>query len=189
MNKRFLLLLLPFLVFACYRKTIKEKGQAIGDQLESGEQIKIPDALPRFIGKIEAKDTLPQNLDTLLFYQRTACFGFCPTFNYTLFNNGAVLYQGIMHVQNPGRFWGLMAEDEWLKLMEKVNKINFFKLSSVYPPNEREFLPDLPNKNILIKEYGLRKFITDNHSSPAQLKELEDMIESKFQMIINYQSK
>ena len=118
------------------------KGQAIGDQLESGEQIKIPDALPRFIGKIEAKDTLPQNLDTLLFYQRTACFGFCPTFNYTLFNNGAVLYQGIMHVQNPGRFWGLMAEDEWLKLMEKINQINFFKLSSVYPPNERELSCD-----------------------------------------------
>ena len=72
---------------------------------------------------------------------------------------------------------------------EKINQINFFKLSSVYPPNEREFLPDLPNKNILIKEYGLRKFITDNHSSPAQLKELEQMIESKFKMIINYQSK
>jgi hypothetical protein len=186
MKIRFLLLLLIVSMFACHRKTIKGKGQTIEDHLESGEQILIPDALPRFIGKIEAKDTLIQNLDTLLFFQRTACFGFCPTFNYTLFNNGVVLYQGIMHVQNPGRHWGLMLEEDWAQLMMKANKINFFKLASIYPTNEREFLPDLPNKNILIKEYGLRKFITDNHSSPAALKELEDILEVTLQKTINY---
>ena len=125
--------------------------------------------LPRFLTSLTINDTLLMNTDTLLYYQRAPCFGFCPSFVYKGYNN----------IEPLGTWYALISESWWSETMSTANQIDFFNLSDHYPIDIKENIPDLPNTNILIKEYGKRKFISDNHHSPAELKNFEIAIDKK----------
>lgn len=136
-----------------------------------------PPPLPRFINK------LPNSLDnrtadTLLFFKRSACFGFCPVYDYTLFTDGLVYYNGIMHNEPLGEHYALMSEGDWDKIKLQANQINFFHLEDRYPIQKENYIPDLPSSYLMIKDGGLRKMICDNHSPPKELKQLELTIET-----------
>ncbi len=139
----------------------------------------LPPTLPRFISSLQAKDTTTGNLDTLLYFKRSSCFGFCPTYEYIIYSNGLVHYKGHQHVQLLGNLYGLISEQEWREIMQKVVAIKFFEMSDVYPPEKDMYIPDLPNTVVMVKEFGHRKQIVDNHSCPKELKEFEIFLDAK----------
>ncbi|MBK7231808.1 MAG: hypothetical protein IPH93_06000 [Saprospiraceae bacterium] len=182
----FLIFIGLLLTSACHRKNSQRMNHDNGSvDLDNQVGNTNPDPLPRFVTWIGFKDTLTERLDTLLFMNRTACFGFCPTFDFTLFSNGVVLYNGIQHTVPLGKKWLLLKESDWDEIMKLARMADFFELENVYPVNQREMLVDLPNINILIKNDNKRKHILDNHSAPAKLKTLEEAVENKLKALLS----
>ena len=171
-NLIFVLLISSLFIF-CNKKTSAVKSS---NENETIEKIK---PLPRFLTALTINDTLTTNADTLLYYQRAPCFGFCPSFTYTLFTNGIVIYTGYNNIEPLGTWYALISESWWSEVISAANQIDFFNLSDHYPIDIKENIPDLPNTNILIKEYGKRKYISDNHHSPTELKNFEIVLDKK----------
>ncbi|MBK9717856.1 MAG: hypothetical protein IPO85_10140 [Saprospiraceae bacterium] len=171
-NIIFILISCSFFVF-CNNKTKVIKSTNDSEVIEKAKP------LPRFLTSLTINDTLSMNTDTLLYYQRAPCFGFCPSFVYTVLTNGIVIYKGYNNIEPLGTWYSLISESWWSETMSAANQIDFFNLSDHYPIDIKENIPDLPNTNILIKEYGKRKFISDNHHSPAELKNFEIAIDKK----------
>ncbi len=139
--------------------------------------------LPRFMNDFTAKDTLAQDTDTLLYYQRSACFGFCPTFHYTVYQNGLIRYEGIQHTEPLGNRFGLVSDDWWKEVQERLKICKFFELEPVYPIEKHLYIPDLPNTIITVKEYNQRKQVIDNHHAPKELKDFEFFLEDHFKKV------
>ncbi|MBK6544172.1 MAG: hypothetical protein IPG12_02640 [Saprospiraceae bacterium] len=163
--------------------TISCNRNVKNDKLNQQNKVIIPPALPIFVKSLQASDTLALNTDTLLYYQRSACFGFCPTYNYTLYQNGMVKYEAIQHVDNVGTHFGLVTDAWWTEVLKEIQKSNFFELLDVYPVEKELYIPDLPNTIITIKDFGKRKSIIDNHHAPKELKDFEFYLESQFQKL------
>lgn len=173
-----LFICLCFLVTTCSRKNIAKNNKADGST--------IPTALPVFKQVFNPEDTLLNNTDTLLFYRRSACFGFCPTFEFTIYQNGIVKYDGIQHVENLGTAYRLASDAWWNLVKAELGKFNFYKLAPVYPIEKELYIPDLPNTIITLKEMGMRKSVIDNHHAPKELKDFEIFIEAHFQELFNH---
>lgn len=139
--------------------------------------------LPRFDTGLAVKDTLVDGLDTLLYYQRSACFGFCPTFNYTVYDNGIVRYQGLQHVDWMGTHYARISDAWWDEVKDSLRSSGFFELAPVYPVEPELYIPDLPNTVIVAKEYGLIKRVVDNHHAPKPLKRFEIFLEDHFRKL------
>lgn len=169
-------IIMALVLTGCHRKcstATPDKGQT---------ETVIP-KLPRFINSYTAEDTVFTNTDTLLHYQRSACFGFCPTFNYTLYQNGMLHYEGIQHVDDLGSKFGLVTDVWWEEVLQKLKEFQFYELENVYPTDPKLFIVDLPNTIILVKEYGERKKVIDNYQAPKNLKNLEFFLEDHFKKI------
>jgi Domain of unknown function (DUF6438) len=177
MNKVFIYLLtFPLcIIFICNTSCNKRLNQ-------NGSNTPIPPILPRFAAMLHPKDTFTENLDTLLFFKRSACFGFCPAYEYVIYTNGLVYYKGYQHAHPSGRNLALISENEWQEIMMRAKSFNFFELSDVYPAEKEFYIPDLPNTITLIKDAGLRKQVIDNHSCPKELKQFEIFLEEKIKV-------
>jgi len=175
---QFLLICLCFFSTSCSRRNMEKNKKADGPI--------IPTALPVFKQVFSPEDTLLSNTDTLLFYRRSACFGFCPTFDFTIYQNGIVKYDGIQHVDNLGTAYRLASDSWWNLVKAELNKFDFYKLASVYPIEKELYIPDLPNTIITLKEMGMRKSVIDNHHAPKELKDFEIFIEAHFQELFNH---
>ncbi len=172
-NWIFALLTIAFFCNQCNRKTGSDTSE------NSAKDKSIPE-LPRFQKKISDVDTLALNTDTLLYYQKSACFGFCPTYNFIVYQNGMIKYNGVQHIEPLGSRYDLISENWWKEVALQIQKINFFELANVYPLDEKMYIPDLPNTIIIVKDLGKRKSITDNHDAPKALKDFEFFLEAKF---------
>ena len=139
--------------------------------------------LPVFKTALVAQDTFLDQTDTLLYYQRSACFGFCPTFHYTVFANGVVRYDGLQHIEPMGQYFALATDAWWGEVKQQINKSHFFDLKDLYPVEPELYIPDLPNTVLIVKEYGLRKKVIDNHHAPKALKDFEIFLEDHFRKL------
>lgn len=182
----YLIILLSF--FSCSKKNIK-KVSTTEPKTESKIDIKNIQELPIFITKITPKDTQISNLVEILRFQKTACFGFCPTFDFILYSNGLILYNGKMHVKHEGLIYGLMSESQWTTIKSKAASINFNNLAERYPTNEREEIPDLPLTITGVNYNGVYKIVKNSHSAPLELKELEAHVQSIVEEFLTTQSK
>lgn len=163
---------------SCHRNSSKKMEKCVSD-MDHQNPVSDPDPLPRFSKIIGKEDTLPGKWDTLLTFGRTACFGFCPTFEFVIFSNGVIRYHGIQHIEPLGIVWALMTEEDWDSLVKQVRSAHFLEMADRYPENPQEMLVDLPNVHLSIRWDGQRKSVWDNHSAPEKLKELETLIEEK----------
>jgi len=121
-NLIFVLLISSLFVF-CNKKTSVIKSS---NESETIEKVK---PLPRFLTVLTISDTLTTNADTLLYYQRAPCFGFCPSFTYTLFTNGIVIYTGYNNIEPLGTWYALISESLLSEILFCSNQIEFFNLS------------------------------------------------------------
>ena len=108
-------------------------------------------------------------------FRKTGCFGFCPIYRVSFYENGQAVYWGDMNVEKVGRHFGYFNKRDFNRIVKKAERTGFFMLSNVYPIEDREFLPDLSNTITKIKSKGKEKTITHNHSGPEELKEIENL--------------
>ncbi len=171
------LVLLNVCFSACHKKLIKSESK-----MEQRSDSIPP--LPVFINKMHPSDTNIQNVPLLMTFQKTACFGFCPVFEFRLYRNGVCLYEGKQFTPIQGQFYDLMKESEWQDIKNKVDSVGFFALEDLYPVNEKEIIMDLPKTITTIFLNGRNKKITNSHSAPQPLKELESLIQQAIDRIV-----
>ena len=115
------------------------------------------------------KSTNLSKIQEIILLQKTACFGNCPEYKITIFNNGDVKYNGIRNVDVIGKRSLSINKKEIRKIISYAKKINFFIMQDEYT----EKITDLPTTYIQINN----KKVTDYMGAPIQLKNIEDMIE------------
>ena len=117
--------------------------------------------------------------------ERTACFGNCPIYKLTIFDDGKVLFDGKDYVKRPGMNTSQITKSELEALIKEFEKIDYLNLDENYtddPKNCPESATDNPSaitslnwngkKNTVRHYYGCR-----GPKILEQLTALEDKID------------
>lgn len=159
------------IISACSKKTA---GKAAKDKEQVEASAK--DSLPEMSDEVAAR----MQTDTLLFFQKTACFGKCPTYDVLVNANGEVIYNGINFVERKGKHKAKLDIRQIAGLLKQASQANFFNLENEYPVDDALFIPDLPNTITYLKQGDLKKKIFNNNEAPEALIEFEKYLETLF---------
>lgn len=113
--------------------------------------------------------------DSLLVYlERTACYGQCPMYKFSIYNSGYAVYEGKRFVEKTGRYDGRIAKTILDELKNKAIAINYFGFKNEYPKTASDF----PSVKTALVLNGKRKDIMDGSNAPSALKEFEKYLDS-----------
>jgi hypothetical protein len=118
----------------------------------------------------------------ILEFERTSCFGKCPTFKVQIFSNGRAFYSGQANVEKTGLFETWVNESFIFLLMQEAEKIDFFALNENYPVDGKD-IPDLPKTITFLKEGKKKLRVVDSFDSPLQLQQFEKFLEDKIETL------
>jgi hypothetical protein len=113
----------------------------------------------------------PQMLASI---NRTACYGKCPMYKATFFDNGEVEYIGRRFVENIGTYQTLISEEEVLQIKKNITEYDYFSLDSLYPTPVTDFPSCITEANL----NGQRKRVINRRSPPPNLKAFEKFLDS-----------
>lgn len=117
----------------------------------------------------------PKNYnDVIISLERTTCFGTCPVYSVTIFEDGTVIYEGKQFVQNIGTYQYNIPSDNVERLIDKFHQINYFALDDSYYRN----VSDLPTAITTFQTDSYKKTVTNyGRAGPESLQELEQLID------------
>lgn len=124
--------------------------------------------------KTQEQNTANDPKTVVITYRRTPCFGKCPT--YTLTINGeknSAVYKGEMNVDKIGEFEKKITDQQLKNFIQAFEKHRFFQLEDAYTTPA----PDHPSKITSYTIDGKTKKIEDVQGAPADLRELEKLLE------------
>lgn len=114
--------------------------------------------------------TIPINTapgDTVLVFQRTPCYGTCPSYTATIFRNGQVSYFGDRFVPVTGQRTLSLPPATVAALLDEARRINFNALAPSYTSN----VSDLPSTIITVYQPGQpRHRVRAESNIPAPLQ-------------------
>ncbi|MFK5854770.1 MAG: DUF6438 domain-containing protein [Bacteroidota bacterium] len=105
-------------------------------------------------------------------FEKTSCFGSCPVYSLSIFENGLVILDGIKNIDYIGSFKKQLSRKEINEIIAKFNDANFFNFDDEYTSR----ITDLPTTYISYNYNGKHKKIKDYSGAPKKLKELEKII-------------
>ncbi len=130
--------------------------------------------------KNHEKTTAPDNetipsakADTLVYMERTACFGDCPIYSVLILSNGKTTYHGKRFVEKTGTYTLQLTENDRQQIIQTANDIHIFDLNNKYDKP----ITDLPSTLIIYKYNNKRKQIIDRIDAPESLKRFEKLID------------
>ena len=100
------------------------------------------------------------------------CFGFCPVYRLTFYNDGWLVYEGKRNVVKPGLDSVQVSPAELATLREKVISVNLWQ----YPDRIPTQVADAPYGVLTAWKDGASKTVTGTIDRPAPLLELEKMM-------------
>ncbi len=115
-------------------------------------------------------DEAPAPTDPWLYYERTACFGTCPVYKFTLNHDGKCTYEGINFVDRIGFYRGTVdGNAAFMRIREVAEQLDYFALQESY---DDSLVMDLPSYYTLIDGKGVLK-----RMGGPNLKALYDVID------------
>jgi len=127
-----------------------------------------------FAGVAVSQMPLSQGKDqiTEVTLERTACFGYCPTYKVTLRRDGSISYNGIKFVEPEGAYEGTAYGFD--RLAELILSRGYFNLKDRYTIKAT----DLPSAITSVVRGGKRKTITNyGDTGPVELWGIEMAID------------
>lgn len=104
--------------------------------------------------------------DSLLFsFERTACYGTCPTFKLRVFNSGFAEFEGIRFVDSVGRFTGWVPEERLTQVKDLAKQIHYFELNESY---DNPYITDIPASITIVQFDGRLKRVLNRHEGTPQ---------------------
>jgi hypothetical protein len=117
--------------------------------------------------------------------ERTPCFGTCPSYKLTIYDDGKVEYEGREYVKRKGKAEGQITKAELEKLIHEFERIDYLNLADDYTLNSKncpQGWTDNPTAVTSLDWKGKKKTIRHYHGCRGlnvldQLTALEDKID------------
>jgi hypothetical protein len=111
--------------------------------------------------------------DFHLTFEKTACYGRCPTYKVEVFRDGKVSFEGIRFVDNVGMFEKKISRKKVKALIATLRQANFWELEDEYDSN----ISDLPSVITTCVQNGQEKTVKARFNIPDDVVEMNDRIE------------
>ncbi len=113
--------------------------------------------------------------DSLVAYlERTACYGQCPMYKFSIYNSGHAVYEGKRFVEKTGTWHAIINPPVLDEIRAKAKAIHYFEFKDEYPKTASDF----PAVKTAVVIDGKRKDIMDGSNAPSALKEFEKYLDS-----------
>lgn len=121
--------------------------------------------------------TIPQYdlSDVTITMRRTACFGMCPVYTVTIYGSGKIEFRGDNFVAKEGLHTDSIPPAEVNRLVHAFHEKKFFSMNDRY---ENRHVTDLPSTTTAFESGKDSKSVYNYYGAPAELKDLEKMIDS-----------
>lgn len=110
--------------------------------------------------------------------KRTACYGTCPQYLISIYDNGKITYEGILFVDRIGCFSSFMVKEKIDSIKYFLNEMDFFSLQEEYISP----MTDIPSVITEVNIDGKTHKVIDRLEGPKSLKKcyklIDNMIES-----------
>ncbi|MFY7972371.1 MAG: DUF6438 domain-containing protein [Flavobacteriales bacterium] len=123
--------------------------------------------------------TTPSNPVVVLFYERTPCFGMCPSFNLTVYSNGKATYEGKNFVDHIGFYQSQWDATALQNIMTAAEKISYFSLADRY---DQQGVTDLPTVRTRLLKDGNLKEVANRYKGPKELQSLYQVIDDQIKL-------
>lgn len=101
-------------------------------------------------------------------YERTPCYGKCPTDSLTIFKTGQAQYKGKKFVDRIGKFKGKLSEKTLERIRYVADSIGFFELEKKYDDKHT----DIPSRQTVLHFNKKHHYVYDRMAGPDKLKRL-----------------
>lgn len=117
--------------------------------------------------------------------ERTPCYGTCPFYKLTIYEDGKVEYEGEDHVKQKGKAEGRITKAELEELIREFERIDYLNLADDYTSDSKncpQTWTDHPSAVTSLNWKGKKKRIAHYHGCQGstvlqQLTALEDKID------------
>ena len=120
--------------------------------------------------------------------ERTVCYGTCPAYKLTIFDDGKVVYEGKDFVKQKGKAEGHITKRELEELVREFERINYFSLDDYYVDDRNcpEIWTDNPSAITSLNSNGKTKKI-DHYYGCRGLPVLDQLtaLERKIDEVVN----
>jgi len=114
------------------------------------------------------------NSSPLLVMKRTACYGTCPQYTITIYNDGLVRYDGKMFVDKIGCFKSTLSKKIISDIKLELNNVNFLAFQNEYDTH----VTDVPSVIVKIYLEGKTHEVIDRFNGPLELKRIHKFIDN-----------
>lgn len=119
------------------------------------------------------KDTDLNDLDKVVSMNMGPCFGNCPVYTLTVYDNGIVAYQGERFTDRQGVYIRDIGRSALKSLKQELVTANLWKFANAF----RSQIPDLPTVTIEYFEDGRSKVIRGKDGRPPQVLKIQELLE------------
>lgn len=169
-----LMLLLATAAFSCKSPTDARGGNG-PDMAESpGEPTPVEPGEESGEESVEAPSaaTWPQTMPVFTM-KRHPCFGTCPVYTLTIWEDGTVRYEGARFVAREGTWKARLASGRVESIGVEAERIGYFSLADSYPTGDLRIM-DLPTTITTLRWRGRTKTVSNgNYANPDVAGEME----------------
>jgi hypothetical protein len=115
-----------------------------------------------------------QTVDTLVYYERTACFGFCPIFSCVIWNNGTTHFEGKNFVEKIGSFQTNIDSTALHLIEQTAQEIHYFSLKPLYDGP----IQDGPSIITQLKSKDQELRVINRYKGPKDLNKLYEVLDT-----------
>lgn len=115
------------------------------------------------------------SVDTVVYYERTACFGMCPIFKCVILSNNTAFYEGRNFVDRIGSFQTNLDPTALQKIYAKCNQIGYFGLKEQY---DHAHVTDLPSVITRIQQGNNDLQVVNRYRGPRELNDLYALLDA-----------
>jgi|GEM_PF-876681 len=153
-----------------HEMTDAEREEAIVEQMKNE---KLPHEGEDYYNMVEKE--IPA--DAVARIQRTPCFGKCPIYTLTIFENGKVEYFGQKFTPREGRFEGKVSPELIANLMNEAQNVGFYVMNNIY---DKQAVTDVPSTITSLRTSSGLKTVVNRFDGPEELRRFEKYFDQLF---------
>ncbi|UTW61206.1 hypothetical protein KFE98_14440 [bacterium SCSIO 12741] len=112
--------------------------------------------------------------------EKTPCFGRCPVYKLTVYNNGTATFKGVANIERRGTYTCLDCNSDQAEfILDEAKKMGFHKMEDRYDPGVK----DLPETIITVYKGKKGKSVVNVMDAPEELKRLEFLMDSIYNKV------
>ena len=125
---------------------------------------------------------LLETSEPFLVMKRTACYGTCPQYKISIYNDGLIMYNGTLFVDRIGCFSSMISMNQVDSIKSLLNDIDFFSLNEEYLSP----ITDVPSVILELNIDGKSHTVVDRIEGPNQLKKCYILIDNITESVSNW---